>query len=160
METNRAPTCLSFLYKLYTILWYWYFFFKIVIFDWIESICFMWIWEAGEYWSCKSLRTFMSFPYIDLSQKGKQEEKECLKENSVGIEQWSYEDPQYITIFSPKNFRWILDLIQLLQLYSTIITRNTFAGSKNYYSVIGGFANEVVLHGKNYYYTFPLISVM
>ena len=34
----------------------------------------------------------MSFPYIDLSQKGKQEEKECLKENSVGIEQWLYED--------------------------------------------------------------------
>ena len=64
----------------------------LIIFDWIESICFMWIWEAREYWSCKSLRTFMSFPYIDLSQKGKQEEKECLKENSVGIEQWSYED--------------------------------------------------------------------
>ena len=66
----------------------------LIIFDWIESICFMWIWEAREYWSCKSLRTFMSFPYIDLSQKGKQEEKECLKENSVGIEQWPYEDPQ------------------------------------------------------------------
>ena len=47
----------------------------------------------------------MSFPYIDLSQKGKQEEKECLKENSVGIEQWPHEDPQYITIFSPKKFR-------------------------------------------------------
>ena len=60
----------------------------LIIFDWIESICFMWIWEAREYWSCKSLRTFMSFPYIDLSQKGKQEEKECLKENSVGIKQW------------------------------------------------------------------------
>ena len=43
------------------------------IFDWIESICFMWIWEGPEYWSCKSLRTFMSFPYIDPNPEGQTE---------------------------------------------------------------------------------------
>ena len=53
------------------------------IFDWIESICFMWIWEGPEYWSCKSLRTFMSFPYIDPNPEGQTERKECLKENYV-----------------------------------------------------------------------------
>ena len=53
------------------------------IFDWIESICFMWIWEGPEYWSCKSLRTFMSFPYIDPNPEGQTERKDCLKENYV-----------------------------------------------------------------------------
>ena len=55
----------------------------LIIFDWIESICFMWIWEAREYWSCKSLRTFMSFLYIDLSRKGKQKEKNVSNKKSA-----------------------------------------------------------------------------